>query len=172
MLCLGLISASVLSGPPPNWWSKSASSWLAISALLGGRVLCSAITLSASQEGSNPMSGGLSKSPNTLSRFLHGVKLQNPAWAAGIAIGIEPSPTLAGLLRSAPSGCTWAAATYPGQTAARFQLEIGRPVMAVGGFAGVDPSPTLEQFQKWVSAGHVCYLVEQPEHLRIPGNSK
>ena len=118
------------------------------------------------------MSGGLSKSPNTLSRFLHGVKLQDPAWAAGVAIGIEPSQTLAVLLRSAPAGCTWAAATYPGQTAARFQLEIGRPVMAVGGFAGVDPSPTLEKFQHWVSAGRVCYLVEQTEQLKVPGNSE
>lgn len=172
LLFFGLITAAVLSVPAPKPWIPRLASWLAIAALLVGPVLCTAITASSPQEGSNPMSGGLSKNPNTLSRFLHGVKLQDPAWAAGVAIGIEPSPSLAALLRSAPAECTWAAATYPGQTAARFQLEIGRPVMAVGGFAGVDPSPTLEQFQEWVSAGRVCYLVEQTEQLRVPGNSK
>ncbi len=169
---LGLISAAVLSVPAPKWWIRRLASWVAIGALLVGPALCSAITMTTPQEGSNPMSGGLSRSPNTLSRFLHGVKLQSPAWAAGVAIGVDPSPGLSDLLRSAPPECTWAAATYPGQTAAGFQLEIRRPIMAVGGFAGVDPSPTLEQFQRWVAAGRVCYLVEQPEQLKIPGNSK
>ena len=69
------------------------------------------------------------------------------------------------------SWCTWAAATYPGQTAARFQLETGRAVLPLGGFAALDPSPTLEQFQKWVASGRVCYLVEQPAQLEVPGNS-
>jgi hypothetical protein len=75
-------------------------------------------------------------------------------------------------LQNAPSRCTWAAATYPAQTAARFQLASNRPIMPLGGFAAVDPSPTLNRFRDWVDAGQICYLVEQPEQLKVPGNSQ
>ncbi|KRE76477.1 hypothetical protein FB478_1048 [Arthrobacter sp. AG367] len=44
--------------------------------------------------------------------------------------------------------------------------------MSIGGFAAVDPTPTLEQFQTAVSSGQVCYVIEQQEQLRVPGNSK
>jgi hypothetical protein len=43
--------------------------------------------------------------------------------------------------------------------------------MPIGGFAAQDPSPTLEQFQQQVRSGRLCYLVEQPEQLKVPGNS-
>ena len=168
----GLSTAAMLCVPAPKEWMGQMAKLLATAALLVGPVVCSVVTLASPQEGSNPLSGGLTNNPNTLSRFLEGVKLKNPAWAAGVAMGTKPTPGLAGVLRAAPAGCTWAAATYPGQTAARFQLEVGRPVMALGGFAGVDPSPTTQQFQDWVESGQICYLVEQPAHLAVPGNSK
>ena len=99
------------------------------------------------------------------------VKAGDPAWAKGIAIGHAPNATVIETLMAADPACTWAAATYPGQTAARFQLETGRAIMPLGGFAALDPSPTLEQFQDWVASGRVCYLVEQPAQLEVPGNS-
>jgi 4-amino-4-deoxy-L-arabinose transferase-like glycosyltransferase len=169
---LGLFTAAMLCVPAPKEWMVQLAKASAIAALFVGPIVCSAITVASPQEGSNPLSGSLSNNPNTLSRFLHDVKLQNPAWAAGVAIGSKPTPALADVLRAAPADCTWAAATYPGQTAARFQLEVGRPVMALGGFAGVDPSPTSPQFQEWVASGQVCFLVEQPEQLAVPGNSE
>jgi hypothetical protein len=43
--------------------------------------------------------------------------------------------------------------------------------MSLGGFAGIDPNPTLQQFQEWTASGDICFLVEQPEHLKVPGNS-
>lgn len=43
--------------------------------------------------------------------------------------------------------------------------------MPLGGFAATDPSPTLAQFKEWVQAGRLCHLVEQPEQLKVPGNS-
>lgn len=168
---LGLLATSMISVPAPREWIPRLANGLIVGALLIGPVACSLITMASPQEGSNPLSGGLSRSPDTLSRFLYDVKLRNPSWAAGVALGVEPTPTLAGVLRNTSEQCTWAAATYPGQTAARFQLEVGRPVMALGGFAGVDPNPTLEQFQDWVKSQRVCYLVEQPDHLAVPGNS-
>jgi hypothetical protein len=171
LLFLGLLATAMISVPAPQEWITRMASGLMVGALLVGPVMCSLLTMASPQEGSNPLSGSLSRSPDTLSRFLHGVKHQNPSWAAGVALGVKPTPILAEVLRDAHDQCTWAAATYPGQTAARFQLDLGRPVMALGGFAGVDPSPTLEQFQNWVSSGHVCYLVEQPDHLAVPGNS-
>lgn len=169
---IGLSAAAMLSVPAPKAWMTRLAKSLAIGAFLVGPLYCSAITLASPQEGSNPLSGGLSNNPNTLSQFLHGVKHKDPAWAFGVAIGNKPTPGLADLLQKARSGCIWAAATYPGQTAARFQLEVGRPVMALGGFAGVDPSPTLQQFQDQVASGRVCFLVEQPEQLSVPGNSQ
>lgn len=172
LLFLGLLASAMISVPAPQEWITRLATGLIVGALLVGPVVCSLVTMASPQEGSNPLSGGLSRSPDTLSRFLHGVKLQNPSWAAGVAIGVKPTPILARVLREAPGQCTWAAATYPGQTAARFQLELGRPVVALGGFAGVDPNPTLEQFQEWVSSGQICYLVEQSDHLAVPGNSE
>ncbi len=169
---LGLLIAAMLSVPVPKERMARLAKISAVAALCTGSIACSALTVSSPQEGSNPLSGGLSNNPNTLSRFLQQVKSQNPAWAAGVAIGNRPTPALAHVLRSASAGCTWAAATYPGQTAARFQLEVDRPVMALGGFAGVDPSPTSSQFQEWVASGKVCFLVEQPEQLSVPGNSE
>lgn len=169
---IGLSASAMLCVPAPKPWITRLPKLLAVSVLLVGPIFCSTITMASPQEGSNPLSGGLTKNPDTLSRFLDGVKHQKPAWAAGVAIGAEPSPVLAEVLRDAPEGCIWPAATYPGQTAARFQLEVGRPVMALGGFAAVDPSPTFEQFQEWVSSSQVCFLVEQPEQLAVPGNSE
>ncbi|MDQ0147986.1 ArnT family glycosyltransferase [Pseudarthrobacter niigatensis] len=172
ILLMGVGAAAVLTVPAPRRWLPNVANGLAISALMIGPLYCSALTLQSPQEGSNPISGGLTKSPNTLSRFLQGVKNQEPAWATGIAIGIKPGPAMVNLIRQAPASCTWAAATYPGQTAAQYQLSTGRTVMSIGGFAAVDPTPTLEQFQAAVAAGQVCYVIEQQEQLKVPGNSK
>lgn len=172
VLLLGVCAAAVMAVPAPRPWIPRVAGGLAVGALLTGPLFCSALTLQSPQEGSNPMSGGLTNNPNTLSRFLQGVKQQEPAWATGIAIGNKPTTGMIDLIRQAPESCTWAAATYPGQTAAQYQLATGRPVMSIGGFAAVDPTPTLEQFQAAVSSGHVCYVVEQQEQLKVPGNSR
>ncbi|MFJ5699388.1 ArnT family glycosyltransferase [Arthrobacter sp. NPDC093139] len=171
LLLLGLIAGALLSVPAPVKWVHRTAAWLAIGSLLVGPAFCSTIALVTPQEGSNPLSGGLSRNPNTLSGFLAGIKEGDPAWASGLAVGVTPSPVLSEYLRDGSPQCTWAAATYPGQTAARFQLEIGRPVMPLGGFAATDPSPTLTQFKEWVQAGRICHLVVQPEQLKVPGNS-
>ncbi|TLM85479.1 hypothetical protein FDW83_03600 [Pseudarthrobacter sp. NamE2] len=169
---LGLCAAAALSLRAPRPWIAQTARALAIFALLLGPFYCSALTLQGVQGGSNPLSGGITKSFNSLSRFLAGVKESDPAWAAGVAVGFEPPSRLADVLRNTASECTWAAATYPGQTAARYQLTIDRPVIAIGGFAATDPSPTLAQFKDWVKQGDICYLVEQPHQLEVPGNSQ
>jgi len=56
------------------------------------------------------------------------------------------------------AGTTWAAATSGSQSAAELELASGEAVMAMGGWSG-DPTPTLAQFQAYVAAGQVHYLV-------------
>lgn len=172
ILSAGLLLAAASAVRPPWPWLGRSTVAVTIGALLIGPVFCSLVTVGSPQSGSNPLSGGISRNPNTLSRFLDGVKKQEPAWAYGIAIGNDPGQAILEKLQNAPSRCTWAAATYPAQTAARFQLASNRPIMPLGGFAAVDPSPTLNKFRGWVAAGQICYLVEQPEQLRVPGNSQ
>ena len=171
LLMTGLAAGAVLSVPAPFAWVKPVAAWLGIASLLVGPVVCSVLTLSNPQQGSNPLSGGLTRSPTSLSRFLDGVKKHDPAAVTGLAIGVTPSATVSEYLRNAPPGCTWVAATYPGQTAARFQLDLGRPVMPLSGFAAMDPSPTVGQFKELAQAGRICYLVVQPEQLTVPGTS-
>ena len=171
LLYIGLSASVLVLIPPPAKWVIPAASWLVLCTLMVGPIFCSVITVGSPQTGSNPLSGGISSNPNTLSRFMAGAKSLDPAWATGLAIGNAPGSSLKPVLESSNSSCTWAAATYPGQTAARFQLETNRPIMPLGGFAATDPSPTLEQFQDWVAGGRLCYLVVQPEQLKVPGNS-
>ncbi|WP_442545963.1 ArnT family glycosyltransferase [Arthrobacter sp. KN11-1C] len=172
LLFAGLLASAAYAIRSPWAWLDRGISVLAIGALLVGPVYCSLLTIGSPQAGSNPLSGGISRNPNTLSRFLDGVKQQDPAWAFGLALGNSPSRSVLDRLQLAPTRCTWAAATYPAQTAARFQLASNRAIMPLGGFAAMDPSPTLKQFQDWVAAGQICYLVEQPEQLKVPGNSQ
>lgn len=171
LLYTALLAAALILIPAPRGWVRPAAMWLAVGSLCVGPIICSTLTINTPQFGSNPLSGGTANNPNTLSRFLAGAKSLDPAWATGLAIGNPPSPPLEQLLRSSRPSCTWAAATYPGQTAARFQLATGRAVMPLGGFAATDPSPTLGKFQEWVAEGEVCYLVIQPAQLKVPGNS-
>ncbi|WP_456509373.1 ArnT family glycosyltransferase [Arthrobacter sp. TE12231] len=170
ILVLVLLSAAMLAVPAPWPRLELIAGGLAAAGLLIGPVSAALVTAGTPQSGSNPLSGSATRAENTLSHFLGDVKQGEPAWAKGIAIGNAPSVKLSKALTSADPACTWAAATYPGQTAARFQLETGRAILAVGGFAAVDPSPSLEQFQRLVAAKRVCYLVEQPAQLEIPGN--
>lgn len=171
LFLLGLICAAVLAVPAPKPWIKQYAFWTSAICLAVGPFVCAVLTVASPQEGSNPLSGGVTKNEFTLSRFMAGIKNGSPAWGTGLAVGVTPAPELASYLRDTDAGCEWAAATYPGQTAARFQLEIKRPIMPLGGFAATDPSPTIRQFQDWVEAKRVCTLVVQPEQLKVPGNS-
>lgn len=166
-----LVAAAFLIAPAPWPHVERIAGSLAIAALMMGPAACSVVTAATPQSGSNPLSGTVTSAKNTLSQFLDGVKHGDPQWATGLALGVAPNRELAETIRDADAKCTWAAATYPSQTAARFQLETARPIMPLGGFAAQDPSPDLAQFQQWVASNQVCYLIEQPAQLEVPGNS-
>jgi hypothetical protein len=76
-----------------------------------------------------------------------------------LMFGDSTQPAVIAALKRIPSSATWVAATVGSETAANYQLELGRGVLPVGGFDGTDPFPTLEQFQALVAGGKVGSLV-------------
>ncbi|GAB5078088.1 ArnT family glycosyltransferase [Arthrobacter sp. AD-310] len=156
--------------PPFNVVDGLAIALLAF-ALLAGPVLISVFNVLSPHHGSNLLSGPVTKSNVTISHFLAGAEEGKPVWAKELGYGLVPGPNLAARLAQ-PGPCKWAAATYPGQTAAQFQLAVQKPIMSLSGFMGVDPYPTLERFQREVDSGSICYLVWQQSHLDVPGRSE
>jgi len=77
----------------------------------------------------------------------------------GLLDGSTSSTGLTRLLEADASTYTWVAAAVGSNSAAGYQLATQQPVMAIGGFNGSDPSPTLAQFQAWVAAGKIHYLI-------------
>jgi 4-amino-4-deoxy-L-arabinose transferase-like glycosyltransferase len=170
ILALGLTGSALLAVPPPTQWLNFVACAAICAGLLGAPLATSVYTASISHSGSNPLSGPVSQSPITISRFLERVSQNEPTWAYDIGFGYDPGPKLVELTRST-SNCKWAAATYPSQSAAKLQLASSKPIMPIGGFAGVDPSPTLDRFQELVDHGDICYLVWHQNHLELPGRS-
>lgn len=170
VLLVGCFGSALLAVKPPFAILDLIAGGLLILALLTPPVAASWSNVISPHKGSNPLSGTLTKSQNSLSRFLAGASRGDPLWAQELGYGLEPGPGLIARLQQ-PQSCQWAAATYPGQTAAKYQLAVGKPVMSLSGFMGVDPSPTLEQFQTQVRNGQICYLVWQQSHLDVPGRS-
>lgn len=166
MLITACIGAALIAIKPPFEFMDKASASLLVLSLLAAPAVVSVYNVATPHEGSNPLSGPITKSKATISHFLAGASKGEPLWAQELGYGLDPGPALVARL-SEPSACRWAAATYPGQTAAKYQLAIGKPVMALSGFMGVDPSPTLQQFKKDVDVGNICFLVWQQSHLDV-----
>lgn len=76
-----------------------------------------------------------------------------------LMFGDTTGPAVIDALKRIPPSATWVTATVGSETAANYQLELGRGVLPVGGFDGTDPFPTLEQFQALVADGKVGSLV-------------
>lgn len=169
-LILGLSGAALLAIRPPAGWINVAGCGLAAAGLLAGPVATSLYTTTVAHQGSNPVSGPLTKSSNSISHFLAGVKARESGWSYDLGFGFDPSPALISLTRDA-STCDWGAATYPSQSAAKLQLASSRAVLPLGGFNGTDPAPTLERFRALVREGKICLLVWHQDHLDLPGRS-
>lgn len=161
---IACISALVLKPPTPKI-EATAAGLLAIS-LLCGPVITSIQNVTVAFNGSNPVSGMLSKNPGSISHLLAQLRNNEIVWAHDIAFGRDPDTEVVDAL-SASTGCKWAAASYASQTAARLQLESGRPVMPVGGFAGSDPYPSLDKFKEMVVTGEICYLIQQQAFVEV-----
>jgi 4-amino-4-deoxy-L-arabinose transferase-like glycosyltransferase len=162
----GILALSSLAIRPPNPTFEAAAAGVLAAVLLCGPVVTSIHNVTTGFSGSNPLSGVLSKNPSGISHLLESLRNNELVWGHDIAFGRAPDPEVVGAL-AGTKGCTWSAASYASQTAARLQLESGRPVMPLGGFAGSDPSPTLDDFKAKVAAGDICYFVEQEAFLEV-----
>jgi 4-amino-4-deoxy-L-arabinose transferase-like glycosyltransferase len=87
---------------------------------------------------------------------------QNPGGAqgdGGLLDATTPSVEVVAALEADAERYTWVAAAVGSNNAAGLQLASELPVLAIGGFNGSDPYPTLEQFQQYVAAGEIHYLL-------------
>lgn len=166
VLGLGIAALSALVLRPPTRKIEAVAAGLLAISLLCGPVITSVHNVTVAFNGSNPVSGVLSKKPGAISNLLAQLRNNEIVWAHDIAFGRDPDTEVVDAL-AASSGCTWAAASYASQTAARLQLQSRRPVMPLGGFAGTDPSPTLDEFKDKVAAGQICYLVQQEAFVEV-----
>lgn len=166
VLGVGVVATAALVLRPPRVGIEACAAGLLAAALLTGQAATSVHNLTVAFNGSNPVSGLLSKNPAGISHLLESLQKNELPWGHDIAFGREPNQNVVEALANS-SGCRWAAASYASQTAARLQLESGRPVMPLGGFAGSDPSPTLAAFQKKVAAGEICFLVQQEAFVEV-----
>jgi 4-amino-4-deoxy-L-arabinose transferase-like glycosyltransferase len=169
VLGTGLTAIAALIVRPPGQVVEAVAAGLLATAVLFCPVVTSIHNVTLSFTGSNPLSGFPSKNPAGISHLLAALKNNELPWGHDIAFGRQPDSAVISTL-STSRGCTWAAATYASQTAARLQLESGRPVMPLGGFAGSDPSPTLEEFKADVAAGKICYFVQQESFVEVQAN--
>ncbi|MGD0068569.1 MAG: hypothetical protein ABSB76_34705 [Streptosporangiaceae bacterium] len=71
--------------------------------------------------------------------------------------GATTSTALTNALKATTS--KWAAAVVGDQSAASLELATGKAVISIGGWSGTDNSPTLAQFEHYVAAGQVRYLI-------------
>ncbi|WP_415854581.1 ArnT family glycosyltransferase [Sinomonas sp. G460-2] len=163
VLGLGLLGAVLLAVPSPVVWGHRLAAGFVITSLLIGPLTTNIATLGRTQAGSNPISGSLTKNPNTMSHFLAALSRGNPQWASDISRGASPPHDLVQKIDGTSTSCRWSVATYVAQTAANWQIALDRPVMPIGGFSASDPSPTLAQFQKLVADKSICYFVDYPE---------
>lgn len=169
VLGTGLTAIAALIVRPPTQVIQAFAAGLLATAVLFGPVVTSIHNVTLSFTGSNPLSGFPSKNPAGISHLLESLKNDELPWGHDIAFGRQPDSAVVSTLTMS-RGCTWAAASYASQTAARLQLESGRPVMPLGGFSGSDPSPTLEEFKADVAAGKICYFVQQESFVEVQAN--
>lgn len=169
-LVLGLAGAMLTSVPPPKTWIDKIAAGAAVAGLAIGPLVTDVATVSRPQTGSSPLSGNVTISQNSMSQFMQGLESGNPRWASDLALGALPPPRLVAEFETNRRPCKWAAATFPAQTAANWQLAINAPVMPLGGFSAIDPSPTMDGFKELAQKGEVCALIDYPEMDPILSN--
>lgn len=165
ILVLGILGLSALAIKPPTIKVELVAACLLLVSVLCGPVMTSVHNVTVAFSGSNPWSGVPSKNPAAISHMLEAMQTNELTWGHDIAFGRDPDWQVIDALKE--TTCTWAAASYASQTAARLQLESNRPVMPLGGFAGLDPSPTVEEFAARVSEGEICYFIQQEAFVAV-----
>lgn len=161
LVCLWATASAMymLPAAQPLWHRASALTLLIV--LLTGPTLWTLNTILTPHIGAGVIAGPA----------VHGLRTDHPGrhqlvdkLAPGyvaLMLGSTLPASISSELRQMPTSTTWVAATMGSETAANYQLELGRAVLPVGGFDGTDPFPTLEQFQALVGEGKIGSLVIQ-----------
>ena len=157
---LGLTGGILWLLPTSSHRVSSAAAAVLLCSFLFAPTCANLFTIGTQQNGTNPQSGPIGKSPTSLSRTMLAIKSGKPQWLQQTAFGAKPSSAVVDILANT-SDQQWAAATYSAQNAALYQLESGRPVIPLGGWLGTDPAPTLEQFQDLVAEHRIGYFIWQ-----------
>ncbi|MDQ0800406.1 glycosyltransferase family 39 protein [Arthrobacter sp. SLBN-112] len=140
---------------------QAVSSALLLFALMLGPVIWSVNTILSPHVGAGVVAG-----PSLLGiRTDHPDRQQlgpsvPPSFIA-VMFGDIPNASVLRRLENAGTTTTWATATVGSESAANYQLQLGRPVLPIGGFDGTDPFPSLEQFTAMVANKRVGSLTIQ-----------
>lgn len=171
LLMWGLAIAAVLVRPPSTTVAKMTTTLLIVT-LFTGPLIWSGNTVLSPHSGAGVIAGPSILGARTDDRSR--ASPDTPASYLSVSYGDLPSRSLLERLRQSPSSATWAAAVVGSETAANYQLDLGRAVLPLGGFDGTDPFPTLEQFKVLVDEGRVGSVVIQglpPQTLDGHGES-
>ncbi len=80
-------------------------------------------------------------------------------FAGGGPEGGNVSTSLTDYLVAQRGSTRWLVAVTSANEAGSIELATGQPVMAMGGFSGSDPTPTLAEFQAYVAAGELRFVI-------------
>lgn len=172
MMALWGIAIAGVSLRPPGPVIARMTVGLVFGSLLLGPLLWSLSTVMNSHNGAGVLAG-----PSIFGNRMDDRRQaprENPPSLLSLIYGEEPHPALLQQLRTMPSTAIWVSAVVGAETAANYQLEIGRPVLPIGGFDGKDPFPTLDQFKDLVAEGRVGSVMIQnlpPEALDGPAEA-
>lgn len=161
LLCMWAVTITVhlLRVVPPGF--RRGSTVVLLGVLLTGPTVWSVNTVLSPHVGAGLVAGpaisGLRTDHPEKRQLGHDI---TPGHVA-LMLGDYPPAAVADALRQLPPSVTWVTAALGAETAANYQLKLGRAVLPVGGFDGTDPFPTLEQFQSLVREGKVGSLVVQ-----------
>ncbi|MGO4804138.1 glycosyltransferase family 39 protein [Arthrobacter sp. 2MCAF15] len=153
----GLVLAGVVVRPPSPGVARTTAALL-IATLLAGPIIWSLNTVLNPHTGAGVIAGPGIFGMRTDDRSR--ASPDTPPSYLSVMHGDLPSTTLLERLRQS-SSAAWAAAVVGSETAANYQLELGRAVLPIGGFDGSDPFPTLEQFKVLVADGRIGSVVIQ-----------
>lgn len=158
-LLLWAITVAVYLVPTPVPRLRTVSTVLLLFTLLVGPTLWSINTVLSPHAGAGVVAGPSIRGIRTDHPDRQQLGSDVPQSFIAVMFGNVPSAGILERLRTAPATVTWASAVVGSETAANYQLEVGRPVLPVGGFDGTDPFPTLEQFESLVEERSVGSLI-------------
>lgn len=161
ILTLGAISVALLLVPNSMRVITTITTISVMATLLLGPIIWTMNTVLSPHVGAGVVAGPSILGIRTDDPTRRQVSPNVPPSLVAVVFGDIPVPDVVKKLKVTPESATWVGAMVGSETAANYQLEIGRPVMPIGGFDGTDPSPTLEHVQALIKGKELTSLTIQ-----------